>query len=81
MDVVWDQDVRNILCGIISRETAGTINNPVGSGPPDEATIKGHITLAIRYADLLEEARRKKSNGGRTEVSHLTRGNKGGYRG
>lgn len=73
MDVVWDQDVRNILCGIISRETAGSLANPHGSGPPDDATIKAHINLAIRYADLLEEARLKKSGRGRPEVQHMTR--------
>lgn len=50
MDVVWDQDVRNILCGLIGREHADITDEKVTA----------HIQLAIKYADRLEEARRKK---------------------
>ena len=49
MDVVWDQDVRTALSAIIGRE-------PVENQSNDDK-VKGHIQLAIRYADELGKAR------------------------
>jgi hypothetical protein len=49
MDVVWDQDVRTALSAIIGRE-------PVENQMTDDK-VKGHIQLAIRYANELSSAR------------------------
>ena len=75
MDVVWDQDVRHILSGIIGRERAiaivGTTQFPV----PNDEDIRIHIRVAIRYADLLQEERNKKDRKP-PEVQYRPRGNR-----
>lgn len=48
MDVVWDQDVRTALSAIIARE-------PLENQSSEK--IKGHVQLAIQYAEELGKAR------------------------
>lgn len=49
MDMIWDQDVRTALSAIIGRE-------PVDNQMTDDK-VRGHIQLAIKYADELGKAR------------------------
>lgn len=58
MDMVWDQDVRTALSAIISREPPTEVDSITGNQKPlTDDKVKGHIQLAIRYANELSNAR------------------------